>query len=237
MTYAIIASSTQDLFCDNRFYMREGSVAKRGMDKATIRKRMKQRGLRQVDVAEALGIDQDKVSKSLTGIRRFTAEEMAALEALLGEHDDSTEHPDLPPNGREGAYLDIDVLPSFAGAGGGGSGEGEQAVAKLPRDLIEDQLRGRASDFELIDVRGDSMSPDFFHGDQILIDRRDRDPRQPGAFALWDGDGYVIKLVERIPGKPGWYRVFSANQRYSEYEIDAGEAQIRGRPVWFARRI
>ena len=121
--------------------------------------------------------------------------------------------------------------------GGGGNGDGEQTVAKLPRNLIEDQLHGRPRDFELIDVRGDSMTPDFHHGDQILIDKRDRDPRQPGAFALWDDDGYVIKLVERVPGKKGWYKVFSANPRYSSYEVEENEATIRGRPVWFARRL
>jgi phage repressor protein C with HTH and peptisase S24 domain len=121
--------------------------------------------------------------------------------------------------------------------GGGGSGEGDRVVAKLPRRLIEDELRGRASDFELIDVRGDSMEPDFQHGDQILIDRRDRDPRQPGPFALWDDDGYVVKLVERVPQRRGWYRIFSANSRYSAYEVEETETTILGRPVWFARRL
>lgn len=198
---------------------------------------MKRKGLRQIDVAEALGIEQDKVSKALAGIRRWTAEEMLKLTALLGDHDVSTEHPDVPSIGHESAYVDIQVLPSYVGAGGGGTGDGEQAIAKLPRELIHDQLRGRATDFELIDVRGDSMAPDFMHGDQILIDKRDRDPRQPGAFALWDDDGYVIKLVERVPGRRGWYRVFSVNPRYSEYEVEEQEATIRGRPVWFARRL
>ena len=207
------------------------------MDKATIRKRMAERNLRQIDVAEALGIEQDKVSKSLAGVRQWRGDELVKLIALLGDHDNSVEHPDTPPAGREGAYVDIPVLPSYAGMGGGGTGDGEQGVAKLPRELIEQQLRGRPSDFELIDVRGDSMAPDFLHGDQILIDRRDRDPRQPGAFALWDDDGYVVKLVERVPGKRGWYRIFSANPRYSEYEIEETEATIRGRPVWFARRL
>lgn len=134
-------------------------------------------------------------------------------------------------------YVSINVLPSFAGMGGGGTGDGDVRVAKLPARLIRDELRGHPSDFELIDVRGDSMKPDFLHGDQILIDRRDRDPRQPGPFAIWDGDGYVVKLVERVPGRAGWYRVFSANERYSAYEVEEGEAAIMGRPVWFARRL
>ena len=134
-------------------------------------------------------------------------------------------------------YVPINVMPSYAGMGGGGNGDGELVTARLPRRLIEEELRGKPSDFELIDVRGDSMTPDFEHGDQILIDRRDRNPQQPGPFALWDEDGYVVKLVERIPGRRGWYRVFSANPRYSEYEIEETEATIRGRPVWFARRL
>lgn len=145
--------------------------------------------------------------------------------------------PDLPAQLLEGDYVTVEVLPSFAGMGGGGNGEGHRQTARLPRRLIEEELRGRPQDFELIDVRGDSMAPDFMHGDQILIDRRDRDPRQPGAFALWDGDGYVIKLVERVPNRRGWYRIFSANERYSAYEIEETEATIRGRPVWFARQL
>jgi phage repressor protein C with HTH and peptisase S24 domain len=137
----------------------------------------------------------------------------------------------------ERAYVSVNVLPSYAGMGGGGNGDGGREVAKMPRRLIEEDLRGRAEDFDLIDVRGDSMEPDFHHGDQILIDRRDRDPRQAGPFALWDDDGYVIKLVERVPQKRGFYRVFSANHRYSSYEIEESSTTIMGRPVWFARRL
>lgn len=144
---------------------------------------------------------------------------------------------DLPEIDPHSAYVDVAVIPSYAGAGGGGSGEGDRMVAKLPRRLIEDELRGKASDFELIDVRGDSMSPDFQNGDQILIDKRDRNPRQPGPFVLWDEDGYVVKLVERVPQRRGWYRVFSANSRYSAYEIEEAQTTILGRPVWFARRL
>lgn len=207
------------------------------MDKATIEAMLDRRGWRQVDLAEALGITQDKVAKSLNGVRRWQGKEVQKLLALLGDHDNSNHHPETVPVGRDPGYVEVAVLPSYAGMGGGGTGEGEQAIARLPRRLIEEELRGTPGDFELIDVRGDSMEPDFQHGDQILIDKRDRDPRQPGPFALWDEDGYVVKLVERVPGKRGFYRIFSANNRYSDYEIEETETTIRGRPVWFARRL
>lgn len=134
-------------------------------------------------------------------------------------------------------YVAIEVLPSYAGMGGGGSGEGDPQTGLVPRAYVENELRARPSDLLLLEARGESMAPDFLHGDQILIDKRDCNPIQPGSFALWDGDGYVIKLVERVPHKQGWYRIFSANGRYSAYEVDAEQVKIMGRPVWFARRL
>ncbi len=154
--------------------------------------------------------------------------------------------PDYPPFATESdnpiiagqrTYISIEVLPSFAGMGGGGNGEGDIEFGLVPRHLVHDQLRAKPRDLLLIEARGDSMQPDFQHGDQILIDRRDVNPIQPGTFALWDGDGYVVKLVERIPQRQGWYRVFSSNDRYQSYEVDAESIRIMGRPVWFARRL
>lgn len=207
------------------------------MDLDWLRERMDAYGMRQVDLAEALGISQDKVAKVFGGKRQWQSDETLKLLSIFAAPPRIDTDPDIPPSGHEIDYVEVSVLPSFAGMGGGGTGEGARTVAKLPRDLIVTQLRGRPSDFELIDVRGDSMEPDFWHGDQILVDRRDRDPRQPGPFALWDDDGYVVKLVERVPSRRGWLRIFSANPRYSAYEIEETEATIRGRPVWFARRL
>jgi hypothetical protein len=145
--------------------------------------------------------------------------------------------PDLPDADSGRDYMAIDILPSYAGMGGGGNGEGVVETGLVPRRLVVDELRAKPSDLILIEARGDSMEPDFRHGDQILVDRRDTDPIQPGSFALWDGDAYVIKLVERAPQRRGYYRIFSANNRYTPYEVAAEDVRIMGRPVWFARRL
>lgn len=191
-------------------------------------------GRSQRELADALGIEPNKVTKVRTGERLFKANEVLAAHDWFASLSVSA---DLPPQFEDRDYVRVEVLPSFAGMGGGGSGDGDPATGVIPRRLIEDELRARPSDLLLIDVRGESMMPDFLHGDQILIDKRDVNPRQPGAFALWDGDGYVVKLVERVPRKQGFYRVFSANNRYSAYEVEEGEITILGRPVWFARRL
>lgn len=145
--------------------------------------------------------------------------------------------PDLPSIPRLQDYLPVRILPSYAGMGGGGTGEGDEETGLVPRQLIENEFRGRPDDFQLINVRGDSMEPLFHHGDQLLVDLRDRNPIQPGPFAILDDGAYLVKLVERVPGKRGYYRIFSANDRYSESEVEETETTIMGRPVWFARRL
>lgn len=142
--------------------------------------------------------------------------------------------PDAPVSESALAYVEIEVLPTYAGLGGGGTGDGDRALALFPRRLVEDELRAKPSDLLMIELRGDSMEPKFKNGDQILIDKRDVNPVQPGPFALWDGDGYVVKNVER---QNGMYRLFSSNTVYSERLANPDDVQIMGRPVWYARRV
>lgn len=144
---------------------------------------------------------------------------------------------DLPEVDAARAYVAVDILPTFAGAGGGGTGDGDRETALVPRALIVDILRGKPSDFLLVDIRGDSMEPDFRHGDQLLIDCRDTSPSQPGPFALWDGEWgeYVVKNVER--SQSGEVRIFSSNEKYTSSIVASDSTKIIGRPVWYGRRL
>lgn len=193
---------------------------------------------REANPDETIKLSQQLIGQFEAGLTKTVPRWVSFARAAMRAVDDTIEaQPDLPPVDTSTAYLPVDILPTFGGMGGGGSGEGEVEQALLPRALVEDQLRGQPKDFLLIEVRGDSMIPEFLHGDQILVDRRDVNPRQPGPFALFDGDGIVVKLVERIPGRREFLRIFSANARYSEYEVDQESVRILGRPVWFARRL
>lgn len=205
------------------------------------------------DVARELEISGSRMTEMKSRERKVQDREMPLLISILKMKDGSVRSPVNEWRGPEleeplfqspessfsdmEDYVPVSILPTFVGAGGGGSGDDEAKYELMPRSLIEIDLRGKPIDFMLVNVRGESMEPDFHHGDQILIDRRDNNPIQPGAFALWDGDAHVIKLVERVPQKRGWYRVFSANQRFSEYQVNEDEIAIIGRPVWFGRRL
>jgi phage repressor protein C with HTH and peptisase S24 domain len=82
------------------------------------------------------------------------------------------------------------------------------------------------------------MVPEFLPGDQLLINKRKVSLSQPGAFCLWDGDGYVIKYLEKVyDTDPQRIRVMSRNDRYQPVERLAEEVRIMGRVVWVGRRV
>lgn len=203
-------------------------------ESASIFARLDVLGLKQRQLAEAIGVEETKVSKMRAGERQFKASELLAAQAWLSSMENDFE---LEPADHHIDYVEVEVLPTYAGMGGGGNGEGEREVALIPRALIVDLLRGTPGDFLLVNVRGDSMEPDFQHGDQLLIDKRDVSPAQPGPFALWDGEWgeYVVKNVERSGS--GEVRIFSSNPKYSAESKPSEQTRIIGRPVWFGRRL
>ncbi len=248
MMYAIIGSSSQAKSsdyrdCDIRNNVPNGRMALQSRlqpEAADIFRRLDDLGLKQRDLAKVLGLEDNKISKAKAGERQFKAGEVLRAKEWL----DAIERrggfvvtADIPEADPESAYVPVEVLPTFAGMGGGGNGDGDREVALIPRALIVDVLRGSPADFLLINVRGDSMEPDFRHGDQILIDKRDTSPAQPGPFALWDGDWgeFVVKNVERA--RSGEVRIFSSNPKYSAESAPAEHTRIIGRPVWFGRRL
>jgi len=221
------------------------------MSESDIIERLRAAGIPHVKIAAALGRAQPAATRLMRGERQLKANEIPKLEELLrnetaqkiverafSKKPAPPSQPDAPPTGEdENAYMPIEVLPTYAGAGGGGTGEGEPETALVPRRLIVGELRGQQADFLLINIRGDSMEPDFRHGDQILIDRRDKSPAQPGPFALWDGEWgeYVLKNVER--DHSGRLRIFSSNPKYQHESLPADQTRIIGRPVWYGRRL
>jgi transcriptional regulator with XRE-family HTH domain len=90
--------------------------------------RLDRLGLKQRELANALGIEETKVSKMRAGTRRLTAAEVLKAREWLGniEHNRaagiSSQEPDLPVSPDLIAYVRIDIMPTYAGMGGGGVG-------------------------------------------------------------------------------------------------------------------
>lgn len=136
-------------------------------------------------------------------------------------------------------FIYVPEYNALSGAGGGVTLEDEEHVRTwpLPRGYLE-ELGVWNGTLAILHVRGDSMEPTLRSGDRILIDQSDQNISQPGIFVLWDGDGRVVKRVERVYGsEPPKLRLISDNPRHSTYEVYADIVRVIGRAVWAARQL
>lgn len=206
------------------------------MQKNGLKSARKRANLTQEHVAELLKVSPSQVSRWENGkdgipssrLRPMAVAYQASVEELFGEGEDAADEP---------TYA-IELLPTTVGLGGGGTGEGEFRSISFDRSIIDDELRVTPDSLLAIQVEGDSMRPEFVSGDRLLIDKRKTSIAQPGAFCLWDGDGYVVKFLEKVYGsEPAKIRVISENQRYERSERLVDEVQIMGRVVWLGRKL
>lgn len=108
----------------------------------------------------------------------------------------------------------------------------------MPASFLDAELRVKPNRAIVAEVVGDSgYNPEAAHapgslfpGDRVIIDTFDRRPSPPGPFAVYDGSGLVIKLVEHVAGTdPARYRLSSRNPIYPAYEVLEEETVIIGR--------
>jgi len=97
--------------------------------------------------------------------------------------------------------------------------------------------KGHASKMVLMDVAGDSMEPDVWTGDTVLIDESQREIIAGGLFAVGIEHEVFVKYLLRVPGK---LVLKSKNPEYDPIEVDMDGAlsdmvRIIGRVVWSCR--
>ena len=96
-------------------------------------------------------------------------------------------------------------------------------------EAFTDNVRSLA----IIQVRGDSMEPDYHSGERVLVDLSHKTPTPPGVYVVWDGLGLVMKRLEVVFGSSGPIKVkiSSINPAYDSYERDLEDLRISGRVV------
>lgn len=208
------------------------------MERKGLKSARKRANLTQEIIAERMGVSVPQISRWENGKDGIPSQRLPAMvQAYQASLDELFEESELASPDDVRTVM-IEKLPTFVGAGGGGTGEGDYLSIAFPKYLVEDELRAAPDDLLAIEVEGDSMKPDFLPGDQLLVHKRKTSIAQPGAFCLWDGDGYVVKYIEKIYGsEPPRIRVISENKRYETSERLADEVRIMGRVIWIGRRI
>lgn len=96
--------------------------------------------------------------------------------------------------------------------------------------------KGNPSTMALVDVYGDSMSPEICDGDTVLVDESQREILAGRIYAVGMGEEVVIKELYKKPGK---LLLISKNPAYGVEEIDLedidGLVRIVGRVLWWCR--
>ena len=97
--------------------------------------------------------------------------------------------------------------------------------------------KGHPKKMVLMDVLGDSMEPEIWNGDTVLIDESQNEILSGGLFAVGIDSAVLVKYVDALPGKLSFR---SRNERYAPIEVDmtgdlADMVRIIGRVVWSCR--
>lgn len=200
-------------------------------------------GLTRAAFADALGTNQDKIKNIETGRQRADHEILAMLRQvyavdlnhLVGAP--AGEGQILPKSPQPQAeFIPIAHFTAAASAGHGSLVQDETPDTTYAYSRAFLERRGLKPDqLAVISVKGDSMVPDLYEGDKILVDCATVDPDQ-----IIDGQIYVVTLddmlyVKRIQHVPKRRLVLSSsNPVYQPITVESGDTdsvRIIGRVV------
>ena len=206
----------------------------RAFDAMLVRRTMKAHHISQARLAAALGFPgQSAVSALLSGKRRVTVDEAAAIYALLGL--DTAARPVAAPEKtsarlRDGATAgsmpDYGVVPVIGIAG---AGRWREAV-EVPLGHIPVPARLAGGSVFGIEVDGDSMDLLIDDGGLILVD--------PGLKELAPGGVYLIAnsrgeaTVKRYRRDPARFEPCSSNPLHQPFLICDDDFSVLGKVVW-----
>jgi len=229
------------------------------MDPEAIRRRVAKRiselGLEMKALSIAIGRNAAYIQQYVErGIPRKLKEDDRRLLAPMLELDEQELGGPAPSDPTPAKLTTVEEIDVKGGAGAGyGIHFSEQSRSEngivvstdavrdlwgLPETFLRGELRVSRTAAKIIEIYGDSMydpanpgAPgSLFPGDRVIIDTADLRPSPPGAFALWDGTGIVVKMVEVVPRtEPAMIRLISRNPAYRPYEASIDEVRIIGR--------
>jgi phage repressor protein C with HTH and peptisase S24 domain len=216
---------------------------------AEVFHRLDTMGLMQRDLAAALKLEPNKVSKIRTGERQFKAHELLEARAWLYEKEQERlraapeergERPDIPPTRSASGEDTVEILSldlSYAmGDGTNIDDYVEEEPVRFDLGFIRQISRSPATRLRLARGIGDSMLPTLQSYDRVMIDTTQNmlklDDR---IYAISRFGAGSIKRLQAVG--PSRILIKSDNPDIENVEVDAEDLIIHGRVIWFARDL
>lgn len=242
--YANIALNRKAIYALIALFMRSDAQDSQRMKVFSadwVRSELKRRDMKVKDLAAAIDADPNKITKSLTGTRRFTANEVIAIKALFER--DITE-PTLTGSAEKaphGSSL-VRVYDIQAAAGNGFIPDSYEAVVDLlafPQRYLSDITKTSPEHLAIIGVVGSSMQPTLNHGDVVMVDMTKTDIDFDGMFVVRIGEALKVKRVS-YGAKRRSIIVRSDNpnklQFPDEEYFQGDDIQVVGRVAWIGAK-
>lgn len=196
--------------CDYRKGALHGRV-----DVDDIKQRMVARGLKQADLARALNLAPNKITKSFKGERQFKPRELDILRDLL-----------LDP--RERQMRTLPVIGMVA------AGNWREAI-QHPRDVMpapDPRLPPRAFGLEVV---GDSMDLLVEEGGYVVVDPDDKALFPDRYYVILNSEGEAT--FKQFKADPARLVPCSTNPAHAEIAIGGEPFDVIGRVIWRSARM
>lgn len=199
-------------------------------------------GLKQRELASALGIEENKVSKARAGERQFKAPEVLKAREWLDAREAGSgfgaSTPDRPPaiKAEDGsvALRHLDMSLSM-GDGSNIDDYFEEGSFEFDANLLRTITRAPSDRLIVGHGIGDSMNPTLHDRDMVIFDTTQtilNTTDKIWAISLFGAGG--IKRLRPIARNR--VLVISDNPTLDNQEVDAEDLRILGRVIWSARR-
>jgi len=208
------------------------------MDPEHIRQWLEDIGQTQADLARALGITPDKVSKAMARIRRFTADEVLRIKAMMEAGGLGFESQEVLSQSDLIYVRQVDISYSM-GDGAIVDDFPDTGIIPFNLSLIRSVTRSNIEHLFIATGQGDSMEPTLLRSDLLMIDSsQNRVAFNDQIWALSYAGCGMVKRLRRQRGEYGDELVImSDNAVIADQVVPLEDVHIIGRLVWVGRRM
>jgi len=147
---------------------------------------------------------------------------------------------DLPANATTLDSLGkFNALPVIGSISAGYNGEAVEEYTGDMQEIPASIMNGYSKeDVFILTVKGDSMYPDFYNGDKVLVKRQTSVDSGSVAVVLYNGNEATLKKVVYEKGK-NWLDMVPRNPEYQTKRIagaDLEECHVLGKVIYLFRK-